>query len=47
MHHKDIKDLLTDLRIAKNKPDTFKLDKSGDNKMDLFDALSLSLEYYK
>jgi hypothetical protein len=40
-------DLLTDLRIAKNKPDTFKLDKSGENKMDLFDALRLSLEYYK
>lgn len=41
------KDLLTDLRIAKNKPDTFKLDKSPENKMDLFDALRLSLEYYK
>jgi len=41
------KDLLTDLRIAKNKPDTFKLDKSSENKMDLFDALRLSLEYYK
>lgn len=41
------KDLLTDLRIAKNKPDTFKLDKSAENKMDLFDALRLSLEYYK
>jgi terminase large subunit-like protein len=41
------KDLLTDLRIAKNKPDSFKLDKSGENKMDLFDALRLSLEYYK
>lgn len=40
-------DLLTDLRIAKNKPDTFKLDKSGENRMDLFDALRLSLEYYK
>jgi hypothetical protein len=41
------KDLLTDLRIAKNKPDTFKLDKSPENKMDLFDALRLALEYYK
>lgn len=41
------KDLLTDLRIAKNKPDTFKLDKSPENKMDLFDAMRLSLEYYK
>lgn len=41
------KDLLTDLRIAKNKPETFKLDKSSENKMDLFDALRLSLEYYK
>lgn len=41
------KDLLTDLRIAKNKPDSFKLDKSGENKMDLFDALRLALEYYK
>ena len=41
------KDLLTDLRIAKNKPDTFKLDKSSENKMDLFDALRLALEYYK
>lgn len=40
-------DLLTDLRIAKNKPDSFKLDKSSENKMDLFDALRLSLEYYK
>ena len=41
------KDLLADLRIAKNKPDSFKLDKSSENKMDLFDALRLSLEYYK
>lgn len=41
------KDLLTDLRIAKNKPDSFKLEKSPENKMDLFDALRLSLEYYK
>lgn len=41
------KDLLTDLRIAKNKPDTFKLEKSPENKMDLFDALRLALEYYK
>ena len=41
------KDLLTDLRIAKNKPDSFKLDKSAENKMDLFDALRLALEYYK
>jgi len=41
------KDLLTDLRIAKNKPDTFKLDKSPENKMDLFDGLRLALEYYK
>lgn len=40
-------DLLTDLRIAKNKPESFKLDKSSENKMDLFDALRLSLEYYK
>lgn len=43
----DHQDLLTDLRIAKNKPDSFKLDKSTENKMDLFDALRLSLEYYK
>jgi hypothetical protein len=41
------KDLLADLRIAKNKPETLKLDKSPENKMDLFDALRLSLEYYK
>src|SRR5262245_6187054 len=41
------KDLLTDLRIAKNKPETMKLDKSPENKMDLFDALRLSLEYYQ
>ena len=41
------KDLLTDLRIAKNKPDTLKLDKSTENKMDLFDSLRLALEYYK
>ena len=41
------KDLLTDLRIAKNKPDTMKLSKEGENHMDLFDALRLSLEYYK
>ena len=40
-------DLLTDLRIAKNKPDTFKLDKSAENRMDLFDGLRLALEYYK
>lgn len=40
-------DLLTDMRIAKNKPDSFKLDKSAENKMDLFDALRLALEYYK
>jgi len=40
-------DLLTDLRIAKNKPDSLKLDKSTENRMDLFDALRLSLEYYK
>jgi hypothetical protein len=41
------KDLLSDLRIAKNKPDTLKLDKGGENKMDLFDAFRLSLKYYK
>lgn len=41
------KDLLADLRIAKNKPETMKLDKSAENKMDLFDALRLALEYYK
>lgn len=40
------KDLLTDLRIAKNKPDSFKIDKA-ENRMDLFDALRLALEYYK
>jgi hypothetical protein len=39
-------DLLTDLRIAQNKPDSLKLDKT-DNRMDLFDALRLALEYYK
>lgn len=42
----DNKDLLTDLRIAKNKPDSFKIDKV-ENRMDLFDALRLALEYYK
>ena len=41
------KDLLIDLRIAKNKIDSFKLDKSAENRMDLFDAMRLSLEYYK
>jgi hypothetical protein len=41
------KDLLSDLRIAMNKADTFKLDKSSENKMVLFDALRLALEYYK
>lgn len=41
------KDLLTDLRIAKNKVDSFKLDKSAENRMDLFDSLRLALEYYK
>lgn len=41
------KDLLTDLRIAKNKPESLKLDKSSENKMDLFDALRLALEYYE
>jgi hypothetical protein len=41
------KDLLTDLRIAKNKPDTFKLDKSAENRLDLFDGLRMALEYYK
>ena len=39
-------DLLTDLRIAKNKLDTFKLDKK-ENRMDLFDALRMALEFYK
>lgn len=41
------KDLLTDLRIAKNKVDTMKLDKSAENRLDLFDALRMALEYYK
>ncbi len=39
-------DLLTDLRIAKNKPETLKLDKT-ENRLDLFDAFRLALEYYK
>ena len=39
-------DLLTDLRIAQNKPETFKLDKT-ENRLDLFDAFRLALEYYK
>jgi hypothetical protein len=39
-------DLLTDLRIAQNKPDSLKIDKT-DNRMDLFDAFRLALEYYK
>ena len=41
------KDLLTDLRIARNKIDTMKLDKSAENRLDLFDALRMALEYYK
>lgn len=40
-------DLLSDLRVAKNKPDSFKLDKSAELKMDLFDSLRLSLELYR
>jgi hypothetical protein len=40
------KELLSDIRIAKNKVDTLKLDKQI-NRMDLFDALRLSLEYYE
>jgi hypothetical protein len=39
-------DLLTDLRIAKNKVETLKLDKT-ENRLDCFDAFRLALEYYK